>query len=236
MREENDTPLTEEELALARRGEELIAGAVADTEAPQSLRESIERDRARSTAGPPAPFWRRHARALGALAGVAAVLALTVSALPIESDESAPTLAGVEAAAQLEATGAAPASLGGSPPVIAAKVGALEFPDWEKSFDWEATGRRDDELSGRDVTTVFYRNPDGVQLGYAVVAGDALEDDPPGRPLTRDGRTYHVAEGSERTVVTWTQQGHTCLLVAPATVPESSLVDLAASRNGSPQS
>ena len=48
MRDEKDTPLTEEELALARKGEELIAAAVADVRAPQSLREAIERDRERA--------------------------------------------------------------------------------------------------------------------------------------------------------------------------------------------
>ena len=63
------------------------------------------------------------------------------------------------------------------------------------------------------------------------LAGDALNDDPPGRQITRDAKTYHVARGPDRTIVTWTQQGHTCLIVAPSTVPESSLVDLAASRN-----
>ncbi len=54
MPHEDDTPLSEEELALAKKGEALIAAAVADTEAPQSLRESIERDRERAQAAPPA--------------------------------------------------------------------------------------------------------------------------------------------------------------------------------------
>jgi hypothetical protein len=45
MPDDNDTPLTEEELALAREGEARISAAVADVHAPQSLREAIERDR-----------------------------------------------------------------------------------------------------------------------------------------------------------------------------------------------
>ena len=231
MREENDTPLTEEEMARAREGEKLIAAAVADTKAPQSLRESIERDRARASARAQAPFWRRHAQGLLAGAGVLAILAVVAIALPTGSGEEAPTLASVQATAQLDATAGAPASLGGDPPVLDAKVGAIEFPNWEESFDWKAVGRREDDLSGRDVTTVFYRNPDGAQLGYAVVAGAALDDDPPGRQITRDGKTYTVARGGEQTLVTWTQQGHTCVIVAPSAVPQSSLVDLAASRN-----
>jgi hypothetical protein len=43
MREEIETPLSEEEQALARRGQELIAPAVGGVRAPRSLREAIER-------------------------------------------------------------------------------------------------------------------------------------------------------------------------------------------------
>jgi hypothetical protein len=40
-----------------------------------------------------------------------------------------------------------------------------------------------------------------------------------------------VTSAGGRTIVTWNQQGHTCVIAAPATVPSSRLVDLAASRN-----
>ncbi len=231
MREDNDTPLTEQELALAREGEKLIAAAVADVHAPHSLREAIERDRARALARSRAPFWRRHGRGLLAAAGAVAAFAVIAIALTTGSEEVAPSLESVEAVAQLDPTGAPPAPLGGSPPVLDAKVGALEFPDWEMKFGWRAVGRRADDLSGRAVTTVFYRNPDGARLGYAVVGGDALGGDPPGRQVTRNGKTYAVARGGEQTTVTWTQQGHTCVIVAPSAVPQARLVDLAASRN-----
>jgi hypothetical protein len=137
----------------------------------------------------------------------------------------------VESQAAGEATDAAPALEGGDPPTLAANVGALEFPDWRQSFGWRAVGRRDDELSGRAVTTVFYRNPDGARLGYSVVAGEPLEEQPIGRQVTRNGDSYTVAHDDDQTVVSWTQQGHSCLIVAPATVPDARLVDLAASRN-----
>ena len=42
---------------------------------------------------------------------------------------------------------------------------------------------------------------------------------------------YVLAFARGRTIVTWNQQGHTCVIAAPATVPSSRLVDLAASRN-----
>ena len=232
MHDENDTPLTEEELALARKGEELIAAAVADVRAPQSLREAIERDRERATtARARAPFWRRHRLGLAVAGVAAAALAAVAIALETGSNEAEPSLTKVYAATQLAPTKAAPARLGGSPPVLDAKVGKLKFPDWQQKFGWKAVGRRDDSLSGRPVTTVFYRNPEEARLGYSVVSGDPLVGKPPGRQVTRKGNTYLVAREGEHTTVTWTQQGHTCAIVASSTVPQANLVDLAASRN-----
>jgi hypothetical protein len=229
--DENDTPLSDEELALARKGEALIADAVADARAPHSVREAIERERERARAQARAPFWRRHRWGLAAAGFAAAALAAVAIALETGGDGGDRSLTKVYADARLDPTKAAPAPAGGDPPVLDAKVGALEFPDWEAKFDWRAVGRRDDDVSGRHVTTVYYRNPEGARLGYAVVAGNPLGDDPAGRQLTHKGDTYHVDRGDERTTVTWTQQGHTCAIVAPSTVPRSTLVDLAASRN-----
>jgi hypothetical protein len=229
MTHENDRPLTEEELALAREGEELIAAAAADVRAPQSLREAIERERERARAR--APFWRRRRLSLAGAGAAAAALAAVAIALQTGSETTEPPLNGVHTAARLDPTKAAPATLGGAPPVLDAKVGSLVFPDWEQRFGWKAVGRRDDTLSGRRVTTVFYRNPEGARLGYAVVSGDTLDADPPGRRVTRSGNTYYVAGVGEDTIVTWNQQGHTCAIVAPSVVPRERLVDLAASRN-----
>jgi hypothetical protein len=230
MPDEHDIPITDEERSRAREGEALIAAAVSETHAPQSLRESIERERERAAARARTPFWRR--RRLGlALAGIAATLLVTVIALQAGETSTEPTLAKVTAAARLDAANPAPRSVGGTPPNLDARVEDLVFPDWEAKFGWRAVGRRDETLSGRSVTTVVYRNADGARLGYAVVSGDELDAEPPGRPVTRDGKTYHVARAGGRTVVTWTQQGQTCVIAAPATVPSTRLVDLAASRN-----
>jgi hypothetical protein len=229
MERENDRPLTEEELALARKGEELIAAAVSDVRAPQSLREALERDRERARAR--APFWRRNRWTLAGASVAAVALAAVAIALQTGSDTTEPSLSGVYAAARLDPIKAPPARLGGAPPVLDARVGNLVFPDWEQSFGWKAVGRRTDTLSGRSVTTVFYRNPEGARLGYAVVSGDSLDADPAGRRVTRSGKTYYVAGIRGRTIVTWTQQGHTCVIAAPSVVPRARLVDLAASRN-----
>ena len=50
MHSHDEIPLSDEEMELAREGERLIAAAVADVQAPQSLREAIERDRSRAPA------------------------------------------------------------------------------------------------------------------------------------------------------------------------------------------
>jgi hypothetical protein len=231
MADEHDRLPTDEELARAREGQALIAAAVAESHAPQSLREAIERDRERAAARARMPFWRRRRLALVSAGAVVAALAVATIAIQTSENAAEPGLNKVYAAARLDATEPAPAPVGGTPPELGASVGRVDFPDWEKSFGWKAVGRRDDTLSGRPVTTVFYRNADGARLGYAVVSGDTLKAKPPGRRVTRKGKLYHVARVGGRTVVTWNQQGHTCAIVAPSRVPRARLVELAASRN-----
>jgi len=231
MPDENDINLSEEELALAREGQALVAAAVSDVRAPQSLRESVERERERAAARARAPFWRRHrlGLALGSVAAVA--LAVVVIATQGGEGSSEPALAKVSGVARLAATAPAPESVGGTPPELDARVGSLQFPDWQAKFGWKAVGRRDDTLDGRHVTTVIYRNEEGARMGYAVVSGDALAATPPGRPVQHNGKTYHVAGVAGRTMVTWTQQGHTCVILASPEVPRTRLVEIAASRN-----
>src|SRR5262245_60125497 len=109
MPHEDDTPLTDEELALAKKGEAMISAAVADTHAPQSLREAIERDRERAQALPAASFWRRRWRMLAATAAAVAALAAVVVAIQTGTTETGePSLAAVHQATSLEATGPAP--------------------------------------------------------------------------------------------------------------------------------
>jgi hypothetical protein len=228
MPDENDIPLTDEELARAREGEALIAAAVADVQAPQSLREAIERERQRAATR--APLWRRRGWILAA-SGVAAAVAVVAIVLSTGGGGTEPSLGEVYAAAHLTPTEAAPQPAGGDPPVLDARVDNIVFPDWQEKFGWKAVGRRDATIADRPVTTVFYRNPDGAELGYAVVSGDALDGNPPGQRVERDGNTYHVARAGERTTVTWTQDGQTCVITTASPVPPANLVDLADSRN-----
>src|SRR5215203_1634825 len=107
MHDEGDSPLSDEELALARKREVLIAAAVADVDAPQSLRGAIERDRERARTRAPAPFWRRHRWGLAAAGSAAAALAAVAIALETGSNQTEPSLTKVYAAARLAPTKAA---------------------------------------------------------------------------------------------------------------------------------
>ena len=99
----------------------------------------------------------------------------------------------------LAPTDPAPAPLGGDPPVLDASVGPIEFPDWQQKFGWRAVGGREDEVSGRPVTTVFYRNPDGARTGLLRSStASPRRERPPAHPVTREGKTYHVSnEGAQ---------------------------------------
>jgi hypothetical protein len=231
MDERNDIPMSDEEMALARKGEALIKAEVARVRAPHALRERIEADRARAAGTQRVPFWRRHRFAVLGTGVAALALAVTGVALQGGGGDGEPALASVDAVAASSPTESAPASLGGNPPVLDARVGAIEFPDWEDKFGVEAVGQREDEVSGRAVTTVAYRDADGARLGYSVVDGPPLDEEPPGRKVVRGDNTYHVADSGQSTVVTWEQQGHTCVIVASGDVPAAQLVELADSRN-----
>jgi hypothetical protein len=231
MSDRDDIRLSEEEMALARKGEALIKAEVARVQAPQSLRERIEAERARAARPARIPFWRRHQLALGALGAAAAALVVAVVALQSGNGSGEPSYGSVDAVAALAPSDPAPATAGGDPPVLDASVGPIDFPDWQQKFGWRAVGSREDEVSGRPVTTVFYRNEEGAELGYAIVHGEELAPTPAGEKVVHKGKTYHLSSDGPNTVVTWTQQGRTCVIVASSQVPRAKLVELAASRN-----
>jgi hypothetical protein len=88
---------------------------------------------------------------------------------------------------------------------------------------------RTDGLGDRTATTVFYRRGSQV-IAYTIVSGTALPV-PSGAPAqTHEGTTLHLFEAGNRSVVTWTRLGHTCLL-SGASTPASTLVDLAGWRS-----
>ena len=228
---DDDIPLSDEEHALAERGRRLVAAAVAHPEAraPQALREAL----AGAQAPPPVRRRLRAARRLVAGLGVLAAMAVALVLALVEDRPAdgpdAPSLEQIAAVARMPATAPAPATIGGRPARLDARIGRLSFPDWQKAYEWHAIGRRSDHVGGgRAVTTVFYRygHGDRPTIGYAILAGPPVGLGP-GREVRRRGERYRVFQSAGRRTVTWTQAGHTCVIDAPSTVSATELVKLA---------
>jgi hypothetical protein len=212
-----------DERELAERGRALVAAAVAETSAPLALRERIERDRERA-----APAGRRR-RWVGLAGSFAAVAAAAVAALVISvGGTSTP---GVLATVQLAGKGPAlpaPRHDPANPALLQAKIEGLPFPDWNAKFQWRSAGARKDKIEGRDATTVYYVNPKGARVAYTILGGEAIAPPEDARTMRLRGKDFHVIDRGNQRIVVWDRAGHTCVMVAPASVPQERLLDLAA--------
>jgi hypothetical protein len=216
----SDDPQVERELA--DRGRALIAAAVAETSAPLALRERIERDRERAR-----PVARR--RWFGLAGSFAAVAAAAVTAIVISvGGTPAP---GVLATVQLAGKGPvlpAPKTDPARPALLQTKIAGLPFPDWNAQFQWKAVGARRDEIQGRDTVTVYYDSARGARAAYTIVGGAALEPPDGARTVRLRGNSFYLVNRGAQRIVVWDRAGHTCVMSAPAVVPEERLLDLAA--------
>jgi hypothetical protein len=214
-----EDPAVERELA--ERGRALIAAAVAETSAPLALRERIERDRERAR-----PAARR--RWFGVAGSIAAVGAAVLAAIVIEvGGTQAP---GVLATVQLAGKGPAlpaPKHDPANPALLQAKSDGLPFPNWYDKFQWRASGARTDTIGDRDAKTVYYDSPLGARLAYTILGGKAIAPPDGARTIRRHGTEFHVMNRGGRRIVVWERAGHTCVMSAPVSVPQSRLIDLA---------
>jgi hypothetical protein len=208
---------------LAERGRELVAAAVAETQAPLGLRERLETQRERAH-----PVRRR--RWIG-VAGLLAAVGATVLAVLVISLNGPGAAPSVLATVQLAGGGPtlpAPPVDAHNPSLLDAELDGIPFPEWNAKFRWRATGERRDEIEGRDATTVFYDSPRGARAAYTILGGDAI--DPPEDARTvraNDIELYLLRRGDQR-IVMWDRSGHTCVMSAPLAVPEDRLIGLAA--------
>lgn len=220
MSEPTDHP-TEQERDLAERGRALVHAAVAAEHAPLQLREQIERERHRAAT----QTWRGQLRViLPAAFGAMAILAAIVT-IAIVGGTRPPTVPGVALIMLRGHEGPAPAPDPADPSLLKVAVDDITFPSWRGSIGWPASGVRHDTLSGRKVTTVYYRSRSGAEIGYAIVAGKAL-DEPPGSVIHRRGVRFVVTDDGGRHVVTWRRAGHTCVISAPSRVAVAKLLAL----------
>jgi len=109
------------------------------------------------------------------------------------------------------ATMGAPGESVREPGRLTAAVEGVAFPNWARRFGWRASGSRSDRLGGRAVETVFYDNPQGQRLGYAILAGS-----PPalagGVVSWRGGSPYRLLAGRDENIVVWLRDGHMCVV------------------------
>jgi hypothetical protein len=134
----------------------------------------------------------------------------------------------VASAAQAGPTHGAPPADPSHQDLLARAVDGVAFPDWSDRFSWKASGERSDTIEGRATRTVFYSGPAGARAAYTIVSGHALGVPAGARAQTVRGIELHVARGGAGQVVTWERNGHTCVMSAPASVPTSRLLELAA--------
>ncbi len=95
---------------------------------------------------------------------------------------------------------------------LAASVDGVSFPYWGERFGWHSQGSREDRIGGRTIRTVFYSDGTGRRVGYAIVAGTPAPHVSGGAVAWRGGTAYrlHSVDGTE--VVTWTRDGHLCVV------------------------
>jgi hypothetical protein len=156
-----------------------------------------------------------------AIAAVVLVVSLSGGGAGMLSQASALTLA----QATMRAPGPSPVAAG----QLTANVEGTAFPAWGEHFGWRASGARVDRLDGRAVTTVFYRDPQGRRIGYAIVAGSSGgAASASGTAQWRGGVDYRLTREHGAEVVAWVRDGHLCV-ISGADVPGATLLALAGS-------
>jgi hypothetical protein len=206
---------------LAERGRALVAAAVAETHAPQALRERLAADHAAAQRRAGRRRWRL--LPVGAAALAVVVVAIVVSG----GGDREPTF-GEALGLGDHPPAAPPPAAGPRPGTLRASVGRVVFPDWSRRFSWPATGFREDRIEGRTARTVFYGTRAGGEIAYTIVDGPPIDPPAGGTARRVDGVPYRVLRRGGETVVAWEEGGHTCVLTAPAGVPAKVLVDAAA--------
>ena len=202
-----------------------------DVRAPESLHSRVQalvadasrRKGRRGTGHRRAPAFARYAIA-GALAAAVAASAIAIG-LSGGGNSNGPFIREASALTLGRSTAAAPRKTPGTAH-LAAAVDGVAFPYWEDRFGWRSTGTRRDHVNGRAVTTVFYADRRGRQIGYAIVAGTAAPKQDQGAVASRNGTRFRVLQLDGATVVSWLRDGHLCV-VAGRGVSAATLLALA---------
>lgn len=210
--------------ALAEQARAVTMLRALDQPAPASLRSRVDeltgaRER---PARRPLHRWRRALVLPGAT-----VLAVVVAAIVILTNggAAAPTVPQTARLALAAATLPAPRVDSADPRQLAVSAAGIPFPNWAATSRWASSGARTDRIGGRMVTTVFYRNPKGVEVGYSISSGAPLSG-AHGGTFHAYGTTFTLARAGSGNFITWVRAGHTCV-IAGHSVGYATLLSLA---------
>ena len=120
-----------------------------------------------------------------------------------------------------------------APVTLVAAGTTIAFPNWAHR-GWPSTGLRSDRLGGRAVTTEFYRSYEAGTLGYAIVSGAPLDWGGAGSSVVLSGEHYVLIRSGGAQLVSWVQQGHTCVLASRTASAKTLLALAVAQERGVP--
>jgi hypothetical protein len=168
---------------------------------------------------------RRRRTFVGVLAAAGAVVASAL--LVVLPRASSPSVGQV-----LRLAAAAPRA--SAPPVdradrrrLAAHVDEVWFPSW-RGRRWHPVGRSSQPIGGHRSETVYYARDGGPRIAYTIIASRTLPWPSDTRVVTRGWMRLHVYTEADRRVIGWRERGHQCLIAAPRSLPEGTLLALAA--------
>jgi hypothetical protein len=205
----------------------LLHEAARQERAPDSLRTRVEAQRAGARSRPKtqrAGVFGLPARYVGGAAG-GTVFGGIVAALVLILSGGGGGVLSIADAATLATRGAqqpAPKAAPGSPGLLTARVGDLQFPNWIRDGGWHSAGERVDRTGGRRTVTVYYARP-GQSIAYSIVSAPVLAG------LTTHGERYATILKNGRTTIVWQERNHTCLLSGHG-IPAATLWSLAATK------
>ena len=152
----------------------------------------------------------------------ATACAAAVLALALAPGAAAPSVVGAARVALASPTAGVPATL-------TATGTSIRYPNWS-DLGWPATGVRHDSLGGRSLTTEFYRSYEAGRLGYTISSGTPLRWGAGSVQTEISGKRYQLISSGGARIVTWVQDGHTCILASRTASAHAMLALAAAER------
>jgi hypothetical protein len=113
-----------------------------------------------------------------------------------------------------------------NPGLLGVNVEGVVYPNWSQQFGFKPIGVRNDNLQGRNATTVFYTNS-AQTIAYTIVSGPPIPAPQNANAAFAGGIVFRGFRLANGVAVTWQRQGHTCLLTSPNT-DQPTLVKLGA--------